>query len=579
MDGRYDSPTPPLLRLPQDIRRRIYRLVGLASRDKYPFNFDLHGPSVASLNLGNHTSTQHHGTFHGLLLSCRYIHAEAAALLYSHSYFFIYYSGPGSLRPLVALTAPALASLVSLKIVLAESSCHQLWCHYPGQTCCVYPEHSGPKTYPSYGCIAYHSHAVPLLASAPPGPDSRSKSFVDEWRAAMDHISSGITPGRLDLGLVCDLDARHERAMALATAILAPVRRLPLLKRCQIRLCRLPDARLSEAAKDTALSASGIKRPYVNPAPGRATLLALPRELRIRILQMTDLVTPSKEVWWDRHLAKYRWAALAGNSRCSDDFRRNCHFDECWHRPLNHNNVITGPRRMGCFCRRRHAAFTPFCKCWMPPGPGLFLICRAICEEARLVFFSSNRFVIHDFKQFAPWKLPDLQEFDMAANLWNPYPFERLAVSKFLREVVPTHCLAYLRFLELVFPPYGPPTWPQTDHRAMLDWQETIAWLRDKINGPVLTVRLVVADIDNDTPASYRITMTEAECNVIADGHMALMAPLQQLAEGPNGLARFYGDLSYPWRWSENEDDDTGLPGHDEWLREATMNGNKKSTS
>src|SRR5688500_13005454 len=111
MPGSRKEPPPPLLRVPPLIRQRIYRFVGLASWNGCPYTFDLQGRK---------TMIPSPGIFHGLLLSCRDIHAEAAALLYSANRFTLYYTNPGSLglEPLLALTTPALSSLAALKIVL-----------------------------------------------------------------------------------------------------------------------------------------------------------------------------------------------------------------------------------------------------------------------------------------------------------------------------------------------------------------------------------------------------------------------------------------------------------------------------
>lgn len=73
-------PAPPLLRLPPNLRRRIYFWAGLAPLDSegLPILLDLHGDFDTS-RLG----------FYGLLLSCRAIYAEASALLYSLNRFVI----------------------------------------------------------------------------------------------------------------------------------------------------------------------------------------------------------------------------------------------------------------------------------------------------------------------------------------------------------------------------------------------------------------------------------------------------------------------------------------------------------
>jgi hypothetical protein len=262
--------------------------------------------------------------------------------------------------------------------------------------------------------------------------------------------------------------------------------------------------------------------------------MALPRELRIKVLEYSDLVTPSREVTWSRLDRAYVVMSL--------------YYDpsfECWH----DRTWGGGPLTNGCFCRRRHAAFSLACQCWAPPGPALFVISRALYEDAQFVFFSSNRFIVHDYKPRPSWALPLLDrlspDYDELVPRY-PYPYERFAVSEFLRDVVPTHSLAHLRFLELVFPPYRPPSWPTTQHLAMQDWWATVDWLRDKINAPGLTLRLMVANLNvSSSPTFYYQTITVEEGGTIMAAYMDLLQPLRQLAS--DGLARFFVYFPYPW--------------------------------
>ncbi|KAG7294642.1 hypothetical protein NEMBOFW57_004719 [Staphylotrichum longicolle] len=158
--------------------------------------------------------------------------------------------------------------------------------------------------------------------------------------------------------------------------------------------------------------------------------------------------------------------------------------------------------------------------------------------HAQFVFFSRNRFIIHDFHASQPWDLPAEQlepDSPETASTSASYPFERLAISEFLREVVPIHCLAYLRFLELVFPPYVPHSWPDREHPAILDWVATVDWVRGQVNAPALTLRLVMADF-GAAPITGRKVMTEALAHDIVRGYA--------------GLAGFYLQLAHPMRWT-----------------------------
>jgi len=314
------------------------------------------------------------------------------------------------------------------------------------------------------------------------------------------------------------------------------------------------------------MQALRINAPYFKPSSTRTALVTLPRELRLRILEHTDLITPWKEVSWSRHARCYgvfpTGCAESQGLTSPPDIHHGCQFSQCWFNESNEPWI-------GCFCRGRHAAFSSTCKCWVPPGPDLFLVCRTLCRDAQLVFFSGNRFVVHDYSSGVPTSVPRYSQLGQPAQgdtSTGFYPYERLGASLFLRDVVPTHCLSYLRFLELVFPPYDPRTWPQAEHPALRDWRATISWLRDKINAPGLTLRLVMADCTEDGwEPPERSSMTVPEGNAVLAAYRGILSPLKQLAAGDDGLARFYADLTCPWRWTQATIDRAGQLGGWQW--------------
>ncbi|KAK4156196.1 hypothetical protein C8A00DRAFT_12854 [Chaetomidium leptoderma] len=563
------SLSPPLLRLTPHIRQRIYRYLGLASWDSTPHRYYLHAGQL-KLRHGRGFYEMRFvpdpSCFHGLLLSCRAIYTEAAALLYSANQFILYYSEPRedpghptSLRPLHtlhALTASSLLSLSNLKIVLNEAACHQLILGDCALICCLH----GRKNSNASGlpwCKKKHGgvHQLPLLSPASAGDDDDDKlaaahAVLREWHSAAARLLPHVTPGRLVLSLVCDIDPEHPRAIDIANSAVAPIRRLlppSYLRECHIRLAKTTDSQLQQLAQDTVSHACGIPTPTSKPPSSTTTTLTtLPRELRIRILEYTDLITPRRQVIWTRQDRAYIVYHFQCEPHDPPDERHSNQFSDCW----RDRSFDGGPPSNGCFCRRRHAAFSPTCKCWAPPGPALFLVCRTLYEDAQLVFFSSNRFIVHDYKLRPSWALPLLEqrEEDGRPVPTYPYPNERFTVSEFLRHVVPTRSLAYLRFLEIVFPPYRPPSWPETQHPAMQDWWSTVDWLRDKINPPGLSIRLIVVDVDS-APRSYYRTITVEEGKTVMTAYMNLLRPLTRLAEG--GLARFYAHFPYPWEWTE----------------------------
>jgi hypothetical protein len=86
----------------------------------------------------------------------------------------------------------------------------------------------------------------------------------------------------------------------------------------------------------------------------------------------------------------------------------------------------------------------------------------------------------------------------------------------------------------------------------MKDWCTTVDWLKDKINGPKLTVRLIMADtVDERVLRSDREHLTELEGKAIVRAYMNISSPLRHLALGDTGLAMFHAEFAYPWAWTD----------------------------
>ncbi|KAK4155757.1 hypothetical protein C8A00DRAFT_41682 [Chaetomidium leptoderma] len=371
-----------------------------------------------------------------LLLSCRALYRETAALLYSANRFVISYLYQGSLglEPLCTLSPTSLASLTSLKVVLNESSCH-----LPIDSSSYPPGASPDRKY----CAKYHGslHRLPLLDPA------------------------------LGLHLIF--------AKLVARAVL-------------------------NEWYDTAA--------YLSPYVGRLTL--------------------SLEVTWSRQYPGYQVYR-------PPHIHHGCLLSQCRFGDYVTNPGPGLPLGPGCFCRRRHAGFSFRCNCWAPPTD-LFLVCRVLCRDAQLVFFSGNRFVVHDFHAMAPWALPAVQLEDPGTAITGShYPYGRFAASEFLRDIVPTHRLASLRFLELVFPPYVPYGWPNHEHPAVPDWYNTVYWVRPKLNAPALTLRVVMADFYGHVQGRQNLTQDQGRSIMI--GRFVR----------DDGLAGFYAQLAYPGRWTQ----------------------------
>jgi hypothetical protein len=537
-----NGPLPGILRLSPEIRHRLYLLVGLG-----PWQWaGLCEPNVynlgqqfesgpAKMRSGNKTAR-----FFGLLVSCRTIYAEASALLYSSNSFFFSYRPAQSLAPLRALNPQTIASLTSLKIILNQTSCHDrgsgTW-----EGCCEfkmpYLEGVGSKTAAELRklrCENIHkdSHDPPITAS-----DPSTRDLLIQWQDVSAHLAAHVTPGQLELSLVCDI---HPGEVDVAKQVVDGLGLFPRFKDCHLRLSRTPDAQLRKLAKHVVHQNRGLlgSEPAFSSrlSPVSPQIATLPRELRLRILEYTDLITPLKEVLWTRAHGKYlaslpscpSWEGR-GEHEYEPEVHHGCQFSACSFAPW--------PKRtVGCFCARSHSAFSPNCRCWAPPTP-LFLICRTLHEDANFVFFSENRFVVMDGRSvwvFGPPR-PSL------------YEHHRLAASQFFRGAVPIRCLRYLRFVELVFPPYTGGGWPQAGHPVLKDWAETVAWVKDKINAPALTLRMLAKYHEDEDDYSSGSDLTGPQAKETLDSYMLILKPLASLG-GPDGLARFYADLTWPWR-------------------------------
>ena len=538
-----ESGLPGLLRLTPDTRRLIYEHAGLAYRRFYD------GQQVpAFYNLGDSSSftawreayaPDEFETFHGLLLSCRTVYREASALLYSANWFTIRYQSRRTLASLRALTPHALAHLTQLKVVLNESSCHEEKGVEDGSPgCCITDDPEDKVCCNSWG---------PKIHNPPLSESVTLCSLISaEWNATAVHLAAHIIPGRLELHLVCDVVPGD--LGAARRALLDGLRLLPPLKDCHIRLCDKRDPALLQLAHEAVLHARGIapREPpgtcsrTVGPsatAPAPPRLLMLPPELRLRVLEYTDLVTPWNEISWTRSsgytITRALCEKLMSGNDCPKEFHVGCRFSQC---QLTTRDAHPS---MGCFCRRRHSVASSHCQCWAPPT-ALFLVCRALYAEATRVLYSQNRFIVFD----GPG----------GSKLWpfhpRDYPDNTFAASHFLRHAVPRHCLRHLRFLEVVFAAFTHAGRPRVGHPAFQDWVETLDWAKHELNLPALTVRLVMARSAVSFPEDSHV-MTQADGRSVLDVYDSILQPLRRLdPTSPGGLARFYAELSWPLRYT-----------------------------
>ncbi|KAI8959550.1 hypothetical protein F5Y11DRAFT_299869 [Daldinia sp. FL1419] len=414
--------TCKFINLPNPIRHLVYRYVGL------PANTFLYLDRPQSSRSPYSGTRQNLDSIFNLLLVCRTIHVEISSYLYSDNTIVTH-----SLEPLIRLNTSSLSYLTSLKIHL----------NVAGTT------HCGQRYW------GYDSEGL-----------RESDPLISMWKAVVHLIAPYIKPHQLELALICDCEPRRAYT---ANLVLAPLRQLPVLRQCHIRLGSKPHRQLRQLAWSAAEHAVGL-------APlSTFQFLRLPPEIRIRILEYTDLVTPSNKILWKPGVGYHTFrecdsrkygppychpndhrSCISGKdegksclkcphgdsrvkygpeSHCWSCFHYTCQFYDCERRSTAGDQTYTG-----CFCSRRHAAYSPLCRCWAPPTD-FFLVSRAFRESAEAVFFAHNHFVVRTYYHY-------IRPSFVAGN--TALPPKRYPGCEFF-STIPADAIRHLRSLEIIF--------------------------------------------------------------------------------------------------------------------------------
>lgn len=334
--AKCQSPSlPPFLRLPPQIRVKIYIYAGLITENETRCELYLSArtrPSYFYKDFEFDAS-------YNIPLVCRTVYAEATSILYSRNRILIF---KGNLRLLRNLSPTALSSLTHLEVINRATS---------------RPTSGDP----------WPLENRPLRDSS-----FLSQPLLEEWDVTIRHVLKFTKPSRLRLRLACDV-ADAETGIR----VLEPLNHASSFASCDIRLHHRPEPRLQELASRAAAHATG----YTTQIDSPFRFLDLPPELRSNVLQYTDLVTPLSEIEWSP----------------DSGFRlryRNVHCFGEWHCPgLYHADKN---RFRACddeFCQRHYAAISTECNCWAPPL-SLFLVCQKLRKSALEIFWGQNRFII-----------------------------------------------------------------------------------------------------------------------------------------------------------------------------------------
>ena len=389
-----------------------------------------------------------------LLLTCRTLYQEMCPILYSSNHFTISRNSPGGLGGMFSLRALALASLTSLTIAVNKCKIYdadnagQEVVFYDCGDCAGWEEVDGDDIFEtaSEECTEH-----PTIKSVIPlGCVSRSdRGIISEWNRLCKHIACSIPPNRLRLCLICDV-----KDVETAQEVIKPMRQLPILLACSIRLSTETDHRLRCMAVKATRELTG-KYSSLPPSP---RLPQLPHEIQIQILQHTDLVAPHD----------LRWAPEQGLiclSKSPNEKNSVWAQNSVW--PQNPHALNTCEV---CFSvhkpRQRFERQVPKiarasqCWCWRFPTE-LFLVSSAYHRESTRIFYSSNHFYI----------------YGGINNCWN----ERDMCPRFIQQL-PRDARQYLRSLQFLLPVSA--RWPEGD------WKEELLILSRSVELSRLTVTI-----------------------------------------------------------------------------------------
>ncbi|KAL2818771.1 hypothetical protein BDW59DRAFT_165310 [Aspergillus cavernicola] len=511
------------LHLYPSIRLRIYTLAGLATNHIIPLDrrHRVEKQSVPSWKDPSRTLNLQLADLaisSALQLICRTVHDEVSHHLYSANTFIAH-----DMRTLCGLGPSYLASMTSLKLIPCLTS-----------TCACTP----------LEFIDDHS----VLDTSTQG-----RSILSEWHSTAGKIAPHLTGNKLDLTLLCSVQDE-----TTAELVVAPLRRLPALSHCHIRLGHLDRRNYAIQTIATRAARQAMGQVTTEPAPP-FRLLDLPREIRLLIFEYTDLLTPLNKLQWDPdhgyrleppfcvrdcgppydtchpNSHKACGSPTAPPCHCPHDqsARRDgppscwicphyaCQFSSCDAQPADGENL-----GLSC-CGARASAYSPTCQCWKPPV-ALFGVSRALREEAMRVFFSRNSFEVPHYRSYAY----------TAEATSAP---EKCAAAVFLTEVVPESMLPFLSSITLSL-------WDCVKTTAREDWLRVAKHVVRVANFRVLTLDTGFGfdEIKDMMPRTVEGFTSESGFVALRDAIDQFAWPLDSLGTSVGRLFVDVGCTQYP---------------------------------
>jgi len=340
-----------------------------------------------------------------LLDVCRAISREVEHLFLSQNRFYVSSSDTGGFSGIFSLTPRGLGSLTSLTVNL--NMCN---CFIAGNTdmsACPVHRDDEPLCKPVHKSIftsATFRH--------------RSKMMV-EWKKLCQNLAASITPHQLELVILCDsVDIKT------AKQIVDHMLYLPILRSCVISFSMKPGTgELRELARNTALKLTGRSFAALD-FPFR--YLNLPREIQLSVLRHTDLVTPYDIAWCPDRAQITGWetgGVLQARSLVWDPSMPNNYWRKCC--------VICSPMLTMCCCSTKTSGHSTTCTWWVMPST-FFSVSRGFREDAIKTFYSENHFLV--LPSLLPASVPPAS-YDQPSEILRFFTRFAARGTKFLRSI------------------------------------------------------------------------------------------------------------------------------------------------
>ncbi|KAF8890290.1 hypothetical protein CPB84DRAFT_1963902 [Gymnopilus junonius] len=413
-----------------------------------------------------------------LLTVCRTMYQEVWEVLYSQNKFKVF------LNSSVQLESKAVARMTSLCIRLNMCSCIE------GHTC----DHPA-SNYTNERCTDCH----PLCNRGRDSPISlMSRNGIDKidfWVAVCKTLQNAVRPS-MRLTVICDCaDA------VTAQKIIEPMRLLPKMAECSIRLGQSPTMEWRHLAEETVFELTD------RPRASNFRFLDLPRELQREILHHTDLCSPyilecNGYIYPTEQRRGIMPFHLGDHSCC-----------------LQCNDAAEA-----CCCNVNHAAFSSVqCTCWSFTT-ALFEVSREIRQEAMEIFFSKNKFLIEE----QPWP-------------FDGQPGMREGLSFF--QCLPSLALKSLRWIRFNLGYNARMDVPEGS-APLAGWKKTAEFIAENFDTSQLTIEL-----DLRYGYEYPDVYDEVETDTVRENIWKSYQNLAEVFHFKDGLKDFFVFLASPYEY------------------------------